>query len=499
MAEAEVEEKKTEGEILKVGTPEWSIFSPKIGEVLEFEDPGLEGSSGEEVWCAMVITEIVDVSLNGFKVFGRFIGSSNEELSKEHSVNINRRGQGVHVCAGDPCFLEDEKIMCHCRKVRMWSLESFNASYVKSWGQFVLKEIREKGLGTKPNRRSKEGVPGLSAKPKAAKPVEKERAEDGKKEEGKKKRKRKPDDAAEAPDGEKGERKDGKVDRPFLAKKLGQLKDALLKKGGTEPIEVEDGAEQPLMDLASPGGTSDSAVEKRRKRRRKREVVEPRLNTGDHLNPKRSLLAIKDVGHEEDTRGGTWKEKKSDFQRKEVVKDPEEQLLAMAAQQQGRAARGRRKKRREDRDGKRREKDRDRRESRRGKKNRRKKRESRKRKKKGRGDPSGSSGDSGSSDYTTSSGEESSSNRSSSSSSLLAPLQKKSKVLHMDFQSHRYIRSLKLNFLNINRNPNRTYQEKTTDKKNRKHFTLAPFFVCWNCIDAKCLTTNLLLLVDLNP
>ncbi len=72
------------------------------GTVLEVKvrAPGLE--TGVEGVAAVVVTGANTGDASGVIVAGRCVGGSPEEIHGDVANRINRRGQRVHLCAGDP-------------------------------------------------------------------------------------------------------------------------------------------------------------------------------------------------------------------------------------------------------------------------------------------------------------------------------------------------------------------------------------------------------------
>ena len=85
-----------EGERIKVGEEKWLKVFPKKFEVLEFMvNLKLSGEEGEDgVLCAMVVTDISLMKDGGMLVYGRAIGSTDEEFLKTLHLEMNRRKKG---------------------------------------------------------------------------------------------------------------------------------------------------------------------------------------------------------------------------------------------------------------------------------------------------------------------------------------------------------------------------------------------------------------------
>ena len=107
-----------EGERIKVGEEKWLKVFPKKFEVLEFVvNLKLSGEEGEDgVLCAMVVTDISLMKDGGMLVYGRAIGSTDEEFLKTLHLEMNRRKRAIHLCRENVCTA-----------VALWKAQNFKS------------------------------------------------------------------------------------------------------------------------------------------------------------------------------------------------------------------------------------------------------------------------------------------------------------------------------------------------------------------------------------
>ena len=407
-----------DGERVKLGDKKWPKVLPKTGQVMELEvwvskGPGL---TDEGIKCALIVTDVEFMKDSGVVIQGRCIGASDEDYLKVLQLEVNRRRKGVHLCMGDPCLAALENVACHTSAVTMWEPGAFTAPYVKAWGAYVLKESIELGVRVAPRRplrADKEPKPGGRKRPAA----DVERS-------GVKVRKRKKDRGK----GLGGTPPEKPAGNSQLAARLESVKQTLLGQRNTPVIDLEAKEDESAGGPGEDEEDSYSAEEETEERVVPKE--ERRLSTGDHLNPRRSMLALTDGPWEEATRGDTSRRRRRSSTGKQAsLRHPAQQLLAVAAVQGGNLSSRKSQRKRREREQGRKEKDggdryphkKKKEEKRKKKKQKKVKKEKVKRKKKR---PGGSSDGSSSSD----SGDSCPSSESSSeSSSLLAPLQRKSR------------------------------------------------------------------------
>jgi len=408
-----------EGERIKVGQEKWLKVFPKKFEVLEFVvNLKLSGEEGEDgVLCAMVVTDISLMKDGGMLVYGRAIGSTDEEFLKTLHLEMNRRKRAIHLCREKVCTAALDEVVAHSGEVALWKAQNFKGDYLKPWGSQVLKEILEKELGIG------SGLSGPEPKRRSGRALKRPAASTEKPEPAPKRVRRRRDTSGKGIGGQGPGEAHGSS---LLAQQLAGLKRSLLSKVKETVINVEDNEEDTPagggdgdMDLGFVGGERpwDSMVKQER-----------RSSSGDHLNPKRSMLALTSGLPVEASRGGfTRRSRRRSPERTEVSKHPAQQLLAVAAEQ-GRSRRDQRRqrKRRGSEDGRKEKDGEDRSSRKRRRKDKKKKKEKKMKKEKGRKKrkPGGDSGGSSSSDSGSS---RESDSGSSTSSSLLAPLQRKSR------------------------------------------------------------------------
>ena len=156
-----------EGERIKVGEEKWLKVFPKKFEVLEFVvNLKLSGEEGEDgVLCAMVVTDISLMKDRGMVVYGRAIGSTDEEFLKTLHLEMNRKKRAIHLCREKVCTAALEEVIAHSGEVAVWKAKNVKGEYLKPCGSQVLKEILEKALGItsgpasgEPKRRSGRAV-----------------------------------------------------------------------------------------------------------------------------------------------------------------------------------------------------------------------------------------------------------------------------------------------------------------------------------------------------
>lgn len=398
-----------EGERIKVGQEKWLKVFPKKFEVLEFVvNLKLSGEEGEDgVLCAMVVTDISLMKDGGMLVYGRAIGSTDEEFLKTLHLEMNRRKRAIHLCREKVCTAALDEVVAHSGEVALWKAQNFKGDYLKPWGSQVLKEILEKELGIG------SGLSGPEPKRRSGRALKRPAASTEKPEPAPKRVRRRRDTSGKGIGGQGPGEAHGSS---LLAQQLAGLKRSLLSKVKETVINVEDNEEDTPagggdgdMDLGFVGGERpwDSMVKQER-----------RSSSGDHLNPKRSMLALTSGLPVEASRGGfTRRSRRRSPERTEVSKHPAQQLLAVAAEQ-GRSRRDQRRqrKRRGSEDGRKEKDGEDRSSRKRRRKDKKKKKEKKMKKEKGRKKrkPGGDSGGSSSSDSGSSRESDSGSSTSSS-------------------------------------------------------------------------------------
>lgn len=320
-----------EGEDCSVGDPCWTSMLPPVNSVLE---ASLEGSSithTSEEWFAVLVTVASRPVAEGAgcQIVGKFLGCESA-LKPEEVARFVKEG-AVHLCGKEPCTEVLTGNYLHVTRVRLWTLQRFNASYLTREGKAILTKVKNKDKapvrpkdpsGPKlPKRTSKEKPPKLPRRRKRAAPggpievssAEEEDIEDIFGEE----------DGDEDPPPRRGDfRKLLKETRERIA---GGAREA--SRVGAVPWPAYEGAapRAPRAE-AHPGG----------RRRRGSDVVQAELETGTRLRPGRATpLALAD---REGTREPVGRGLTDHLSRKH---DTTSLLLARAAQSSQRRTRRR--------------------------------------------------------------------------------------------------------------------------------------------------------------
>eukprot|EP00435_Cladocopium_sp_Y103_P019621 s4562_g4.t1 len=393
-----------EGDWLDWDDPEaWEKLFPLVGDVLEFDTELVLASGGAGTVGACLITSVSRERADGVVIYGRFVGSNNEEVAQLMSNHMNRRKLPLHLCWENPC-----------------RGKSVLKEYTKAYGRDGEDEDEEEDEPPVMRRPAAKTTKvrvgrgaGLKKKPRGEAAEEEDEAS--------KKRRKKPVEEVEeeAPEetgpgkGEEGRRKD-------LRAKVAALRTKLTGRGAgrpSAPILVPDDSEEEST------GYSASVL------------GEGGLHTGEMLRPRPGQEALRDLMDPPEEKKRKVRKKKET-----AAGTMTAQLPAQAEHAQGLDAGERMKKKKRIKGGGDAGKVKELVKLLRGdpsgeltkvkkepseKKKKKKKKKGKRKKKRGGGDPSGSSGDSSSEDSSGGSrrDEESSS---SSSTDFRAPLQRRS-------------------------------------------------------------------------
>ena len=162
---------------VQIDTPEWNSLCPSRGQVIEVYMPGTERENAPDLWAAFLVMEATLTPKKEVVLEVKSLGSSSQELDKEHSLTFNRRVGKIHLCSGKPC-LAGEGYAMHATRVRVFNLDGYEATWytastkrqVEKWlgdngkeppGRKDSKKTPEKpGKEDKSTRKSGKGPPG---------------------------------------------------------------------------------------------------------------------------------------------------------------------------------------------------------------------------------------------------------------------------------------------------------------------------------------------------
>eukprot|EP00438_Fugacium_kawagutii_P023131 Skav208788 [mRNA] locus=scaffold931:264665:267248:- [translate_table: standard] len=306
-----------EGEWVTCQSDEWRLFRAVIGDVLEIECSEVEEERGPGVFASFVIEETMAADDGGWLIRGRYLGASDSEIAKELAKKVSRMRRPLHLCWHQPCTQHGEVLdYVHVLEARWWSLQHFEAHYLKSWARALIAERRDKvDDGKERPSKGKEKPPGPGKKKRAPK--------DGGPKEDKPSKKKK-----------KGE--DGPATTAGLRARLARVRERLLGHGYPAQPEVIDVDNGDALD-----GEYDEELFGDK---------EPKdgLDAGDQLGAGAEgtgLLAIED-GQVGEVKKEKEVKKKMRKLKKRVKRSPQALLLAQAEQKRKQGEEERRRKRR---------------------------------------------------------------------------------------------------------------------------------------------------------
>eukprot|EP00435_Cladocopium_sp_Y103_P028113 s1612_g7.t1 len=140
-----------EGAEITCGSPEWERMTIPMGCILEVDLQGSSVGLGVEGWFAILVDQVAGDTIEGRKVAGSFLGCESPAQAAEVGALI--ADGAVHLCPGDPCLAADLHVI-HATKIRLWTLEKFQAEYITAIGKALLKKAEAKAKRTAKTTRS---------------------------------------------------------------------------------------------------------------------------------------------------------------------------------------------------------------------------------------------------------------------------------------------------------------------------------------------------------
>eukprot|EP00435_Cladocopium_sp_Y103_P027228 s1676_g6.t1 len=126
-----------EGAEVSYDDPQWRLLQIPHRSILEVALHHSSLGLGEEGWFAILVDQVVGGVDEGLKITGAVLGCESVPHLPE-IIGMMDEG-AVHLCPADPCPSID--IHCiHATRVRVWSLDRFNAEYITPEGKGLLKK-----------------------------------------------------------------------------------------------------------------------------------------------------------------------------------------------------------------------------------------------------------------------------------------------------------------------------------------------------------------------
>ena len=138
----------TDGQEFHVGDDGgWTCLTLHPGMVIEVKLEGEFAAGEEELWGGFLVYAVEVASGGELVVTAKSLGCSNSDVSKSLSSAFNRRVGVLHLCQLGMCLEEGEYTM-HVQRLRTFSVEGFQRSYITASGQRQLKKWLEELGGT---------------------------------------------------------------------------------------------------------------------------------------------------------------------------------------------------------------------------------------------------------------------------------------------------------------------------------------------------------------
>ena len=150
-----------EGEEVSIGDMAWILLTVPVGCVLEVCLAGCSVGMGTEEWFAILVREVNINDESGLLVGGDVLGCENTTYLPELVGTLT--GGFVHLCKGDPCEKESERVV-HATRVRLWRLRNFDATYLSRQGKALVKNALNAEGGAAPPKAATKAPPGAAPK-----------------------------------------------------------------------------------------------------------------------------------------------------------------------------------------------------------------------------------------------------------------------------------------------------------------------------------------------
>ena len=159
----------TEGATVELGDPAWTRLKVAVGTIVEVAIAASNLSlSGEELWCAVLATEVGEAVDGGVLIQGWYLGGE-DEIAGEEAVS-QLHDSGLHLCVFDPCAAAGDGGI-HATRVRLWKPDTFSATYLTAEGaekvSTMVADLKRKAAATRRSALRKD-TPKQAAKPKTA-------------------------------------------------------------------------------------------------------------------------------------------------------------------------------------------------------------------------------------------------------------------------------------------------------------------------------------------
>ena len=131
---------------------EWSSFVPGAGCIMEVDMESTDRAVDHQAWAAFFIKSVANELDGSHTVEAYYMGCEYEPMGVELANLFGRAAKHIHLCLSKPCIVVGDRDTLHATRIRLWTVDNFEADYVGShvaasltvWRQEVEKAAKPK-------------------------------------------------------------------------------------------------------------------------------------------------------------------------------------------------------------------------------------------------------------------------------------------------------------------------------------------------------------------